>query len=117
MKDTVRKAKQKYSSQWDVLEGYTDTLTETVQEPNTSPFNKNNNANFDDSFIKLMDKYREDIKTLTEQYTKEIMEKERQILLLEDSEKRKENEYIQQITELKSKLSKYEAKKWWHLWK
>ena len=49
-----------------------------------------------------MDKYREDIYTLTRQFREEILTKERQVLLLEILENRTKNEYLQQIAILKS---------------
>ena len=106
LKSKVQKAKLKYSGSMENIE----EISETVSEPYQNPTNNNVNNEQSQSFIfQIMDKYREDIYTLNDKFREEILTKDRQVLLLEDSEKRKENEYLRQIAEFKTEIEKLRA--------
>ena len=63
--------------------------------------------------LKQFDTYNTQLQT----YVNRLIESESKVKLLEDSEQRRENEYLSQIAELKTKLAKYESKKYWQFWK
>jgi len=72
----------------------------------------------------LIDKFMNFSITVNEQhnnqlkeYIERVIESEKQVRLLEDSERNKENGYLRQIAELKAELEKerLKSKKWWQL--
>lgn len=132
LKNKVQFAKQKYSGMGEYPQEDIEDVSEPSQEYTEYTSVKDNGQNF---VFHMMDKYREDIKDITDTFRKDMVEKdkeiiakERQVLLLEDSERRKENDYIRQIAELKSEKERNKLeiealkkqivelqKPWWHL--
>ena len=88
-------------------EGYSENVIDI--SPTPSELN-NINTNQGNLLINMMDKYREDIKEVSFTFLKELKEKDRQVLLLQDSERIKENGYLEQIAKQKTEIEQLKVK-------
>lgn len=102
------------------LNQFNQPVYREVEQPSLNQFNKPGYEEILTRVLDFTEKTQEDFKLLY----KELSEKDSQVKLLEDSEKRKENDYLKQISELKSQLAKVtsdleaeKSKKWWKLGK
>jgi len=56
--------------------------------------------------VEIMREYKNDLKELYKEHNEQLLNTQLQVRLLEDSERRKENEYLRQIAELKTENEK-----------
>lgn len=98
------------------------TINATIEQQEENiiePVNPINPAiNFDNviDYLKQKDQQLENIYSILMEKERNIGERDKQIFLLEDSERRKESEYLRQIAELKAENEKLK-KNSWKFWK
>jgi hypothetical protein len=111
LKIKVQKAQQKHSGHGKVYQEDNNYVSYTVQEPFQEPTEPSNN-NYSNPFDKFLDYLRErDIRDkekdgIVKEYIDRVINAEKQVKLLEDSENRSRNVYLEQIQELKYEIEK-----------
>jgi len=93
------KIEQEHSQPYKV---HTDDVIDI--SPNHTESN-NNEGKGNNLVFEMMRMYKDDIKEVSFTFLKELKEKDRQVLLLQDSERIKENEYLRQIAEFKTEIA------------
>ena len=101
LKEEIHQMKQKYSGGGSPVQEPSENINEPHQEYTESTLAK---ESMEDFMFRMMDRYKEDIKTVSDEYANKIIDAEKRANLLEMSEKNNQADYLKQIADLKATI-------------